>query len=63
MDPFSIVQLAIPLFKIMKIVDTIKSGGKDWRRLCDEITVLWIVLRGLGTQFAPSNIGQDESWM
>ncbi|KAJ8107153.1 hypothetical protein OPT61_g9064 [Boeremia exigua] len=70
MDPLSIVgltssivQLADASFKIMKILDTIKEGGKDRRRLCDEITVLWMVLRGLETQFAPANVGQDESWM
>jgi hypothetical protein len=59
----SIVQLADASFKIMKILDTIKEGGQDRRRLCDEITVLWMILRSLETQFAPPNAGQDMSWM
>ncbi|KAH7394274.1 ankyrin repeat-containing domain protein [Phaeosphaeria sp. MPI-PUGE-AT-0046c] len=58
----SIVQLADASFKIMKVLDTIK-GGKDRRKLCDEITVLWMVLRNLETQFTPSNVAPDESWM
>jgi hypothetical protein len=61
----SIVQLADASFKIMKLLDTIKEGGQDRRKLCDEITVLWMILRNLETQFAPSNAGQspDTSWI
>ncbi|KAH4216616.1 hypothetical protein HBI26_190290 [Parastagonospora nodorum] len=59
----SIVQLADASFKIMNVLETIKEGGQDRRKLCDEITVLWMILRNLEIQFAPSNAGQDVSWM
>lgn len=59
----SIVQLADASFKIMNVLETIKEGGQDRRKLCDEITVLWMILRNLEIQFAPSNAGPDVSWM
>ena len=70
MDPLSalgmvsgVVQLADASFKIIKLLDTLKEGGKDRRRLCDEITLLWMTLRNLETQFAPLSSEQDGAWM
>lgn len=58
-----VVQLADASFRIMKLMDTIKEGGKDRRRLCDEITLLWMTLRNLEAQFAPLSSEQDGAWM
>jgi hypothetical protein len=70
MDPLSalglvsgVVQLADASFKIIGLLDTIKEGGKDRRRLCDEITLLWMTLRNLETQFAPLSSERDGAWM
>jgi hypothetical protein len=70
MDPLSalglvsgVVQLADASFKIIGLLDTIKEGGKDRRRLCDEITLLWMTLRNLETQFAPLSSEHDGAWM
>jgi hypothetical protein len=58
----SIMQPADALFKIMRVLDTIKEGGQDCRRLCDEISVLWMILRSLEMQFTALNAGLDISW-
>jgi ankyrin repeat protein len=70
MDPLSavgllasVVQIADASFKIMKVLDTIKEGAKDRRRLSDEITILWMLLRNLETQFAPLSAEQNGAWM
>lgn len=70
MDPLSaiglvssVVQIADASFKIMRLLDTMKDGGKDRRRLSDEITVLWMTLRNLETQFAPLSAEQNGAWM
>lgn len=59
----SIAQLAEASFKIVKLLDTIKEGGKERRKLCDEITLLWMTLRNLETQFFPLSVEQDGPWM
>lgn len=70
MDPLSIVglassiaQLADAAFKIVKVLDMIKEGGKERRKLCNEITLIWITLRNLETQFAPLRAEEDGDWI
>jgi hypothetical protein len=57
----SIVQLADAAFKIVKILDAINEGGKDRRKFCDEITLLWMTLCNLKTQFALLSAEQNRS--
>jgi hypothetical protein len=57
----SIVQLADAAFKIVKILDAIKEGGKNRRKFCDEITLLWMTLYNLKTQFALLSAEQNRS--
>lgn len=59
----SIAQLAEGSFKIVKLLETIREGGKERRKLCDEIMLLWMNLRNLETQFSPLSEEQDGPWM
>lgn len=59
----SIAQLADASFKIIGLLDTIKEGGRERRKLCDEITLLWMTLRNLETQFVPLSQEQNGFWM
>jgi ankyrin repeat protein len=59
----SVVQIADASFRIMKVLETLKEGAKDRRKLSDEITVLWMTLRNLETQFAPLSGEVSGAWM
>ena len=69
MDPLSalglisgIVQLADTALKIVNLLDTIKDGGKERRKLCDEIIVLFMTLRNLEIQFTPPPTDKETAW-
>lgn len=59
----SIAQIAQVSLQIISVLDTIREGGQERRKLCNEITLLWMTLRNLETQFAPLSVEQNGDWM
>ena len=70
MDPVTAVGLASSItslvefsFKIVKYLEGIKEGGKDRRRLNDEVISLWMSLRTLEAQAARETVDHDDAWL
>lgn len=59
----SVITLVDVSWKVMGHIQDIKLGGHAREKLLKEVTVLWLVLRGLQTDIDPPPKSPDAKWM
>lgn len=64
MDPISaianIIQIAEGTFRVVGYLKSVKDGGRARQSLLEEVTLVWLLLKGLRDQIAPLANGIDE---